>query len=378
MSAFDQFRQVIANRHDYAQEWRARNGGKVVGYICTYSPEELIFAANALPVRVLGSHEPENVTSPYLYGMFCPYCRDCLAQGLQGKYSYLDGIIHGYCCIHIRQTFDSWVRHVPTPFTHFVYVADHLESWAAARHLAGELARFKTHLEEWTGQAISSQALYDAINIFNLNRHLLTELYSLQKENSPRLSGAEILEAVLAGQLMDKREHNELLQAAIAEGQQRKVSADPRARLMLIASEMDDADFVRMIESLGAVIVVDDNCVGTRYFMGDINPDSDPLAAIANRYAQAKPLCPVKDISTRFRKRIPHILSLAQDYKVQGVVFAKNKFCDPHEYDIPAIIAALKEKGMPSLTLECDFLNPIGQFRTRVEAFLEVLRLESI
>ena len=48
------------NRHEYAQDWQKRTGGKVMGYFCTYVPEEILYAAGVLPVRILGSHEPQD------------------------------------------------------------------------------------------------------------------------------------------------------------------------------------------------------------------------------------------------------------------------------------------------------------------------------
>ncbi len=56
----------------------------------------------------------------------------------------------------------------------------------------------------------------------------------------------------------------------------------------------------------------------------------------------------------------------------------QQKFCDPHELDIPAIKKALEGKGIPTLFLELDVTVPIGQFRTRVEAFLEMLQEEDL
>ncbi|MDP6100271.1 MAG: 2-hydroxyacyl-CoA dehydratase family protein [Dehalococcoidia bacterium] len=114
------------------------------------------------------------------------------------------------------------------------------------------------------------------IKVYDTNRRLTQKLYDLQKENPPRLSGADILKVVLASQLMDKAEHNKLLE-------------ESSVRLMLIASEVDDVEFVELIESLGATIVVDDNCVGTRYFMGEVGNSTKPIAALAERYARGKP-----------------------------------------------------------------------------------------
>ncbi|MDP6347969.1 MAG: 2-hydroxyacyl-CoA dehydratase, partial [Dehalococcoidia bacterium] len=102
MGPLSRFTEVINDRHDYARQWKERTGGKVIGYLCTYVPEELIYAAGMLPVRIMPSHQPQDVTEPHIFSMFCPYSRGCLAEGLTGNYDYLDGIVHAHGCYHIR------------------------------------------------------------------------------------------------------------------------------------------------------------------------------------------------------------------------------------------------------------------------------------
>ena len=46
---------------------------------------------------------------------------------------------------------------------------------------------------------------------------------------------------------------------------------------------------------------------------------------------------------------------------------------DAEEFDYPANRKPLEDNKIPTLVLELDFTNPIEQFRTRVEAFLETL-----
>ena len=142
---------------------------------------------------------------------------------------------------------------------------------------------------------------------------------------------------------------------------------------MLIGSESDDLGFLHLTESLGANLVIDDHCTGSRYFWNEIIPEEDRLAAIAQRYIQ-RPLCPQKDLVER--RRLPHILQLVKDYKVHGAILIQQKFCDPHGYDLPVIKSLLKSHNIPTLELETDITIPVGQFRTRVEAFIEVLRQE--
>ena len=54
------------------------------------------------------------------------------------------------------------------------------------------------------------------------------------------------------------------------------------------------------------------------------------------------------------------------------------KFCAPHEYDIPRIAGMLRENGIPSYLLELDVTIHRGSVATRTEAFLEMLELEVV
>lgn len=96
--------------------------------------------------------------------------------------------------------------------------------------------------------------------------------------------------------MTDKREHSRALKELLIQLPNRKLDREPGVRLMLIGSENDDVEFVEMTEKLGATFVVDENCVGTRYFWGEVDTKrfEDPLEAIAARYLE-RPACPAKD-----------------------------------------------------------------------------------
>jgi benzoyl-CoA reductase subunit C len=372
---FDKLRDWEKSRHEYAKDWKKRTGGKVMGYFCTYVPEEILYAAGVLPVRILGSHEPQDVTEPHIFGMFCPFCRDCLAQGLKGRYDYLDGIMIAQSCLHIRQAYTSWEKHVPVDFSYYLCMPHHVQSPRALPYLTGELADFKKAVEDWTGKTISEADLDKAIEVYNENRRLMHEVYSLRKQEQPLLSGEEAMEMVISSQMTDKTEHNRELKRILSELRSRGNGRQTGARLMILGSEDDDLEFVRMVESCGATFVVDDHCTGTRYFWNEVVPRENRLEAIAARYVDRVP-CPSKDWEDR--KRIPHILKLAEEWNVKGAIVIQQKFCDPHELDIPAIRKALHEKGIKTLFLEFDVTVPIGQFKVRVEAFLEMISEEDL
>lgn len=387
-NSIERFRELVEGRHEYAREWKARTGRKVLGYFCTYVPEELVYAAGALPIRVLGSHEPQGVTERYIGSMYCPYARDVLAQGLQGRYDYLDGVAIATTCAHMRVAYSSWESHVPVPYKYFLNMPGKVQAPEAKGYLAGELALFKKSLGEWTGREIGDSALDRAIDVYNASRRLLRQAYELRQKPRPPLSGAEAMATVLSSMLTDKAEHNRLLENVLrelpAEGKRDGV------RLMLIGSENDDVEMVELAESLGGLVVVDEHCTGSRYFWNEVtvpSPSAEAkgegasagarcvvplLDAIAARYLD-RPPCPIRDYEAR--RRWPHIARLVQDFGVQGAIIVQQKFCDPHEFDIPPLMVFLREKlNVPSLFLETDVTIPAGQFRTRIEAFLETFQ----
>ena len=367
---FETFREWIDNRHEYARAWKERTENKVVGYFCTYVPEEILYAANVLPVRILGSHEPPTVTEPYIFAMYCHLCRDCLAQGLKGRFDYVDGIVEGQSCLHLRQAFNAWRLHIPTDFTHYIHVPHGVQNPHAILYLTQELAKFKKALEDWTGKKITKEDLDRGIRIMNRNRELMRRVYEYRKLDHPKITGLEAMEMVLSSQMVDKEEHSKLLEKLLEELPNRKLDRDPGIRLMIIGSEDDDRVFMKNVEALGATFVIDEHCTGSRYFWDNVAPHEDRLFAIASRYVKRIP-CPSKDWPEL--TRVEHSVNLAKEFKVQGTLVIQNKFCDPHGIEIPPLREALKSVGVETYPLEFDVTVPWGQFRTRVEAFLEAL-----
>lgn len=374
---FELFKSWYRSRHDYARAWLARPenaGAQVVATMCTYVPEEVLIAAGLLPVRVLGAHETQNVAEPHVFGMFCPFSRDSLAQGLLGRFDYCSGLVLAQSCLHYRQTYTSWRDHVAaTQWDYYLPMPHAVQSpFARALHRE-EVSRFRLFIEERLGRTIEDAALQSALDTVNENRRLLRELFELRKSPEPPLTGAEALYCSLTAQFVDRAEHNRALKAVLAELPRRSPHAAAREtglRVMTIGSENDDIGFMDMIESLGATIVIDDQCSGTRNFWNEARAHRDPLAAIADRYC-ARPACPTKDYPAH--TRFAHVLELAQEYRADAAIFLQQKFCDPHESDYPELKRHLESHGIPTMMLEFDITNPLGPFRTRIEAFFETL-----
>lgn len=179
----------------------------------------------------------------------------------------------------------------------------------------------------------------------------------------------------------DAREWLPVAQEAKEELETRRLDRDPGKRLLLVGSENDEIEFLQMVETLGeresvgATVVVEEHCTTTRYFWDEVSESGgDPLTAIAERYVSRTP-CPTKDWPRR--TRLERILELAKDFRVDGAIVIQQKFCDPHETDIPFVRKHLEDNGIPTYFLEFDVTTAAGPFAIRVEAFLETLEAEA-
>lgn len=382
---FAQFREWVDNPHDYGKAWKDRTNGHVVAFFCTYAPRELLYAGDVLPVRAYGSHRSEEIAhaDEHIYrGMWCPFSRDVLAQGLLGKYDYTDGIVMASTCLHLRQTYQSWATNVSEDgdFQHYFMMPHGTQQEGGVEYLADKLREMVESLEEFRGEPIAEGDLWEAIEVYDENRRLLREVYEFRKEDRPPISGLEAMEMVKASHIADPAEQNELLRSAIEklenfDGERR----DPDYRLMHISSENDDRRFMFMVEEdLGfdVTVVTEEACVGTRDFWNTTRGTyDDPYLTLAERYLE-RPPCPNKDWP--YRKRMDQIAALANDFDVDGALIIEQKFCDPHQLDIPRERSMLEEEDIPTLQLEFDASVPIGQFKTRVQAFVEQLQTEAM
>jgi benzoyl-CoA reductase subunit C len=142
---------------------------------------------------------------------------------------------------------------------------------------------------------------------------------------------------------------------------------------MVISAMLDYANFniLKEIESAGANIVVDHSCVGTRNVSDDVVENGDPLRSIVQRYLDRIP-CPTKYPTKPW---FDDIMELTNDYRVDGVIFLIEKFCDAHGWTYPHLRDFLEKNTVKTLRLELgEAIAPMGQIRTRVGAFCEMIK----
>jgi len=363
------FKKLIAKRHDYARKWKAKNGGKIIGWFEPYFPEEIVYAAGVLPVRIIAEHEPDAISDKWIYGACYPV-KDMANQLLLGRLDYIDGLVNVEGCQWMFNAYEVATNNRPELFKHYLFLPDYTESKTSKDVLKSELLVFKNLVEEWTGNQITDEKLDSAIEIYNTNRLLLRQICELKRADKPVISGSEFMDLLLADQIMDKAEMNIILKDFLAELEAREPGKDA-IRLMLIGSETWNSDLEVLIESLGGNVVIDELDNGTSYFWNNIFPQKDRLMAIGLRYL-GRPRQPVKE--SNWRRRPAHIAALAEDYHIDGAIIAKQIYCHPHGTDNYEVWKLLRERNIPFHYFERDMFVPNDETQLRIEAFLNMLR----
>ena len=367
-TAFD-FKTLVENRHEYARAWKARTGGKVLGYFETYFPEEIAYAAGMLPVRVLARHEVDDISDKWIYSSCYPV-RDMVNQLLKGRYDYVDGLVNVEGCQWMYNAFEVMMNNREGLFYHYLFLPDYTDAATSKDVTKNEFGVLIDRFKRWTGKTVADADLDEAIEVYNHNRLLLRRINELRRADRPVITGSEMMNLVLADQVMDKAEMNVVLEAFIKELAGRKPGPD-KIRLMIVGSETWDARLEELAEAQGANVVVDELDNGTSYYWNNVLPQEDRLMALALRYL-GRPHSALKD--NNYRRRPQHIFELAEDFNVDGVLLEKQIYCHTHGSDMYAVWKILRERYIPYHYFERGSLLPEDETAARLEAFLSMLK----
>lgn len=376
MAQIKDFEKVYESRHSLAWQWK-KQGKKIFGYLYSLMPEEILHAAGIVPVQLTESEDGESLRKGKvdIPEFFCSYSLSVSGQGLDGVYGYLDGAVFPDACPAMRTVFEVWADKCAPPFFKFMIIPTSKHE-GALKFYAAQLKDFKGLIEEFTGNEITEDLLKNAIEVYNENRRLVADLYQTRAADNPPFAGSEIYEVMKAGIVMPKEEHSRMLKElldGIAELPPREV--DDKPRLMVWSHVFEECNgkmfpnFVRLVEDLGGEVVADELHRGSRYSDSLVALDTEPMAALAERYVEGVP----HSFKYPVELRIKNIMESVEKYRVQGIVFFVAKYCQTDWFQQYLIEKACKEKNIPCLSIETMADMPEAPVRTRLEAFIEMI-----
>ena len=357
--------------------WRS-TGKKALCVVCCHVPQEILHAADVLPVRLRATGcEDYSEAEVWMSSFSCSFAKSILQYFIDGVYE-LDGLVTSDGCMQAVRIFDNWRAYTKKSGkeqTLFEIGAPRMSSPTTKSYYKEELKLLAEGLEKFTGNKITDEKLIKSIEIYNEERRLVKQLLELQKAEHPVITGAEALTIMLASTNMPVEEYIELLKAFLADVSNRKPIEDVRARIMVIGSALDNPEYIKAIEGKGGLVVADTLCFGSMTFGDELEVNkADVFASVAEYYLD-RIVCP-RMIDNRGELH-SHIVKKALDYKVDGLIYEKMQNCECWGGENTFLEPALKDVGIPILYLEREEkLANIGQLEIRAEAFVEMIEKE--
>ncbi|MHA1489744.1 MAG: 2-hydroxyacyl-CoA dehydratase subunit D [Promethearchaeota archaeon] len=363
----------------YIKEWQDNNK-KVVGYYCTYIPEELLHAAKLLPFRIRATgNESTELGDIYMVRFTCSFVRASLDLALKGGFDFFDGYLICNSCDHSRRMYELFQRKVfnregfEKKVPRFYISVPHVITKAGFLWFKQEIEELAERIEKnFNIKKITNEDLKESIKIHNENRKLLRDIHELRIQTVPKITGGEALQISMANSSIPKNIANQELKRILKVLNDSEGNKTNQKRIMLVGSIMDNTSFTELIENAGALIVSDFLCFGTRNFLDDIHVNGDPLESISKRLYY-RMSCP--RMMDDHEKRLNFLKSEIEKAKVDGVILQRINNCDLHGCDNMLFEHELKDLGMPVFNIDREsFQADTNRLQTRIEAFLEMVK----
>jgi len=375
---------VVGDIHGIrVQELRehAKKGGKVVATYCVFVPEEMVWAAGAIPVGLCAGTQfsipiaesvlPRNTCAlikssfGFKLGRICPYV----------QVSHL--IVGETTCDGKKKMYEILGQYQP------VYVMDvpNKKTRQGRELWLSEVMAFKEVIEKLTGNNITAENINQSIDMVNSRRKALQRLNNLRKANPVPVSGKDALLVTQVSFYDDAKRCIQMvntlcdeLEKRVAAGQGVAPTNAPRILISGSSMAIPNWKLHHIIETSGAVVVCEESCTGTRFFTDMVKPSGSTIEAeiraIADRYINIHCAC-----FTPNDERMDDVVRLAKEYKADGVIHYNLQFCHTYANEAVKIEKRLEKEGIPLLRIETDYSDEdAGKLKTRIEAFLEMIR----
>ncbi|MFW3145281.1 MAG: double-cubane-cluster-containing anaerobic reductase [Thermoplasmatota archaeon] len=349
-------------------------GGKVVGIMCNFVPEELILAAGAVPVRLaFGYSDTILAAEEYLPRNFCPLLKSSFGTFLKNNplFTLCDVVIIPTSCDGKKK-----MGELISPFKQvWVLEVPHCTNTTQGRDLwLREVKLLSKRLTKLTGRWITRPRLSKAITVVNRKRAMVRRLYETRKKD-PSIWGRDALLVTSISYFDDVQRWTLKTEELCAEVESRQplVSADV-PRIMITGSPLVAPTWKVpiIIEESGGIVVTDDLCTGTKGYWDPVERNffaSDQFISIADRYLMNT--CACFTPNTPREVRLKHFV---EDWRIDGVVYHVSQACHTYGMEQRRINQEMERLSVPVLNIETDFSQEdVEQIRTRIEAFLELI-----
>lgn len=365
-------------------------GDLALGYTCFHAPEVLMNLGNCFSTRLRAPHTNSmELATYYMANNSCEFARALLERALEGSYAFLHAMIGVDVCEANNRAIENMeIMHAhgedKDKFFYCNLDIPYSDDEDCVEHIREQVSRkILKPLRENYGIDTSDDAIRTAVSEHNEVCRILTEIGELRKLDIPPITGYEYAVLVLVSYTCPKRLILPYLRETLEEIKNRKTDAkkDYRVRVVVVGSEIDDPQLIKLIEGCGALVVADRYCYGS--FPGRqeiiLSDTEDALTQVCRWYLQNTE-CPRQSALHRVKYRNDHVAQLVKDFNADGAIYEQMKFCTYWSYErVIASQVMPRDYGIHILSIDRPYISgQSGQLRTRVQAFVESLEIKKL
>ena len=365
-----------------AREWKeAEPGRKVIGYLPVYIPRELIHAAGMLPLGIMGGGDNLEVIhgDAYYQSYICRIPRSTIELGVSGRLDFVDGMLFPSICDVIRNLSGMWKMLFPEVYSKYFDVPQTYRDEIGGVFYTGEMREFLHDLEEIGGRKITDDDIRASIEVYNENRRVVNELYALRAATPWKAPASEAYLVIRAGLVLPVEEHTQLVNDYItaASTEERPIKDNSRVILTGMFCEQPPLNLIKSLELSGCYIVDDDFMLVSRWLIGDVPTNGDPVHNLSQAFLHSSMSTAAKYEPDQAEKG-QFLVRSVRDTGAEGVIFASTSFCDPALLDRPILQNVLKAADIPFIAFK--YAENSGQMqpiREQAGTFVDSIKLWS-
>lgn len=355
-----------------------QSGRKIVGTYCTFSPTEVIRAAGAIAIRLCETTgDYINEGEACLPRNLCTIVKSSYGAAVSGKSLYfkaVDLVVGETTCDGKKKMYEYLRNLKPTHVLQLPQKNNGEEEYSLWKN---EIIRFKERLQKEFNVQIDESKLKKAIKDKNEERTLLNTLFKTWTSKPYVLNSQKIYNVLINFKYRIDRnkaiEDVRLLIKMIDNADSCNNNPNNKGPKILLTGcpiGQNFSNIIRLIEELGGNLVIVENCDWFKENEELVNEEVPAIDAIATKYLNIP--CPVMTPNdNRFRSISKYI----DEYEVDGVIDLARQACITYNLEAISLKKFIKEKKKISyLYVESNNTEEeIGQLRTRIEAFIEML-----
>lgn len=382
------FEQLLEDANNELVREAKSKGLKCIGSVCYQIPEVLLNLPGTFSVRLRAPRSGSlEMGTYYMTSFLCEYTRAILERAIEGGYQFLDCLIAPDGCTMINRCVENMELLNTIPNDNFFYeyleVPMKADDNGLSLYVSECRKKILNKLHDNFNVDVSDDTLRKAVENHNKICRLISEIGEFRKEDNPRITGYEFHILTMVTYVCPHELLIDKLEETLEEIKNRVPDTKKkyRARVVVVGSEVDDVNMIKLVEDSGALVVADRFCFGSlpgREVI-ELNDKEDVLTQICRHYMYAC-MCPRHMNMEKFKRRKEYVNQIAIDYKADGIIYEQMKFCDPWAYERMTGTFALREEyKYPVLSIDRPYsVGNSGQIRTRVQAFVESIEIKKI